>query len=1017
LNITKDEDEPLLDLEKQNFKFYCYDYASSTWELINPDTEPTAFANGTYLIDIPTGVDPYSYVIQVEDPRGIVVVASSYSRYTCTPAWESVPGEGDIYVDTISNVCPPSDIGTHSNFAAEQNIDGVYDTLTEERGFLVKEGTFTKTTASAPASQTISGVGFQPKAVIFWWTRQTSYGQLAEIRVGYGFATNDGGSYQNYGVAFASDDGAATSNTGRRRSETYSIIILSNGDPTRSAQASVTSFSNDGFTLNWQRNEAEADIIQYIALGGADLTSAKAGTFSLSASSGTQDITSVGFQPDFTMFLWTFTEATDTNTNHAEIGLGFAASSSKRGAIVTNSEDGRSTIDTWQQQRTDSCILLLDPTSGAQDAIVDFSGSLANGFRLSKSDAPAAATPIFYLALKGGYYDVGSFNSPTSTGTQDVTGVGFQPKLVMLATQGRSATTAIGTTSELALGAATSSTARSATWFEDQTGLADSDNEMEALDTKVVQWRDRTAANTFTLLGSADFVSFLSNGFRVSWSNVETSGRQIIYVAFGGSEYKLDLEVQWTDVSYDGSVEELAIYYDSASTENLQVDAWHSGSWHNLFTSLANGWNNVSVSSYLDSSTFTIRFTDSSQISDLVQDNWKIDATLLHIWPVPDLYSSLQSATIVTEVLQNGTMRWLGQNLQLTTQAKPIPPVPVRTIHVNQTINSINREVPFQIEDWASEYKIPLGLTNNASVFNSKTMLVFLMTSKVSKITIWWDGSDNANQTSHAYTDIYFQDDDTSSGILTNGRLTLQFGSGFTVTSTNGSSTCTATFMRINSEASVYGSSLAYVIHHGIVRDIIHQEAEWNDGAYNCPDLYAHIVLTLPANATYYTYQLRLMFISTQQSRTITNLCPLKLTATTGTPQTEDGTLNGYPIVSSSAGTFYNLSSTWQHHWSQFISGTRGLGIMFTDSANQELYAFDTSTSKTGALKVDSTARTIELLPITRSSVSFTSAKDIAWYGAVVTFDGTTPIYSSSNESGLWITAEYPPTITVTTES
>ena len=90
---------------------------------------------------------------------------------------------------------------------------------------------------------------------------------------------------------------------------------------------------------------------------------------------------------------------------------------------------------------------------------------------------------------------------------------------------------------------------------------------------------------------------------------------------------------------------------------------------------------------------------------------------------------------------------------------------------------------------------------------------------------------------------------------------------------------------------------------------------------------------------------------------------------------------------------------------------------MFTDSANQKLYAFDTSTSKTGALKVDGTARTIELLPITRSPVSFTSAKDVTWYGAVVTFDGTTPIYNSSNKSGLWITVEYPPQITVTTQS
>ena len=385
-----------------------------------------------------------------------------------------------------------------------------------------------------------------------------------------------------------------------------------------------------------------------------------------------------------------------------------------------------------------------------------------------------------------------------------------------------------------------------------------------------------------------------------------------------------------------------------------------------------------------------------------------------------DYYSTLQDATITAELLQNGTMRWLGQNLQLTTQAKPIPPIPVKSIHINQTINDVNREVPFQVEDWASNYRIPLGLTNNASVFSSRTMLVFLANPNVSKVTVWWNGSDTASQTPYAYTNRYFDEDNPSDGVLDNGILRLQFGGGFTLTSTVGSSSCTAKFMRINNEESVYGSSLAYVIHHGIVRDIIHQEAEWNGGVDNCPDLYAHIVLTLPANATYYTYQLRLMFVESQRDRTITDLCPIKVTASTGQPQTENGTAGGYPIISDTTGLFYDSSaSNWAHHWSQFISGTEGAGIMFTDSANQMLYTFDAiAGDKTGALEVsNSLEETIELLPVTTmASVSFTNALDVTWHGAVVTFDGTTPIYKEDGTTGLWITVEYPPTVMVTTE-
>jgi hypothetical protein len=595
----------------------------------------------------------------------------------------------------------------------------------------------------------------------------------------------------------------------------------------------------------------------------------------------------------------------------------------------------------------------------------------------------------------------------------------------MLATQGRSASTAIGGTAELAFGAATSSTERGATWFEDTDNLSPSDNGRETLSTRIIQWRDRTGTDTFTLRGSADFASFLSNGFRVSWSNVETSGRQIIYVAFGAeNNYELDLEAQWANVNYNGTIKELRIYANSNATENLRVDVWHGGSWNNLLTNLVNGWNNVSVSAYLDSSTFTIRFKGSNEISDTTQDSWRIDATMLYVWPPQNLYAYLQNATIVTELLQNGTMRWLGQNLQLTTQSKPIPPIPVRTIRVNQTINGVNRQVPFQIEDWASDYKIPLGLTGNTSVFSGRNMIVFLMTPRVSKVTIWWDGRDNVNQTSYAYRDIYFTGDNPSSRLLTNGILRLQFSGEFTLTSTLvvSGTTCTSTFMRINSEASTYGATEAYVIYNGVVRDIVHQEAEWSNGADNCPNLYAHIVLTLPANATYYTYQLRLMFITSQQSRTINDICPIRLTASSGTfsSRTENGTSSGYPIVSTATGLFYNRTNIWQHHWSQLNStATRGFGIMFTDEENRMLYTFDNSTIRTGALSADSSARTIELRPVSsRGTVSFKYSKDVMWNGAAVMFNGT-PIYqvSGGKQTGLWVTVEYPPTITVITES
>ena len=784
LVVMKDEGEPLINLGKRNFEFYRYVYTNSTWELITPSTEPVAFANGTYIIDIPSGIDPYSYLIQVKDSRGLIVVVSSFSRYTCTLAWNSALAWAQNYVDNnTSDVDLSGDNGTHSDFPAQQaGPDSIYDTLTEE---------------------------------------------------------NTGGS-------------------------------------------SISTLLDDGFeAADWDAN-------------------------------------------------W-------DNIFHDWREDNWPVHSGSASAWATDGDEGYFTCDN------------LD----ASDAIAIY---VDLWFR--KDDTESTDFTLYYY--DGSNYDL--IDELDDNGGDD-------------------------------------------TWLH---------------------YTDKVTDSQY----------FVSN-FRVRFDATLWSGENVwvddvliekeVQI---DDHYELDLEVQWTNTYYNGTNEELCIYGGTMGSEDIQVDVWNGSTWENLFTDLSSGWNNVSVSSYLDSTTFTIRFKGNEETSDTIQDNWKIDATLLHVWPTEDLYLSLQDATIVVELLQNGTMRWLGQNLQLTTQTKPIPPIPVKAIHVNQTVNGMNREVPFQIEDWASNYRIPLGLANNASVFNSRTMLTFLANPNISKVTIWWNGSDTTTQTPYAYTNRHFTVN-TVQRTLTNGILDLEIDfsryagvNSFKVISTVGTSTNTAEFMRINDEVADYGNSEpTYAITNGTVRAVIHHEVEWDGGILNpdCPNVYAHIVLTLPANATYYTYQLRFMFVESQKDRTITDLCPIKVKASTGQPQTENGTANGYPIISDTTGLFYNSSAlNWAHHWSQFTSGTNGAGVMFRDSANQMLYFFDAiAGDKTGTLKVsNSVERTIELLPVSElASVNFAYALDVTWHGAVVTFDGTTPIYENDNNTGLWIIVEYPPTIAVTTES
>jgi hypothetical protein len=314
---------------------------------------------------------------------------------------------------------------------------------------------------------------------------------------------------------------------------------------------------------------------------------------------------------------------------------------------------------------------------------------------------------------------------------------------------------------------------------------------------------------------------------------------------------------------------------------------------------------------------------------------------------------------------------------------------------------------------------VPLGLTSNASVFNNRNMLVFLANHNVEKVTLWWDGRDIANQTSYAWKNRYFNDD-PDNGALSNGILNLDIETSwgdFEVTSTVGTSNSTATFMRINNEKSVYGAKEAYVIHHGIVRDIVQQEAEWSGGAQDCPNLYAQIVITLPANATYYTYALRTIFVNSLQPRTLSDLSPIQLSVGGGQALTENGTSGGMPIPSSAGGLFYNFSSFesgWAHHWSEFVSTGSGSGIMFTNSSNFKLYTFDSIAGENiGALKVITGSWMIELNPVAQSSANFTYPLDVTWHGAVVTFEDE-PIYPiSGGDIGLWVMVEHPPIIAV----
>ena len=99
---------------------------------------------------------------------------------------------------------------------------------------------------------------------------------------------------------------------------------------------------------------------------------------------------------------------------------------------------------------------------------------------------------------------------------------------------------------------------------------------------------------------------------------------------------------------------------------NLGVDVWDGSSWHNVIAALSSGWNNVSVSSYLTSSSLAIRFIYPS--TDLVQASWSIDVALLHSWTTTNQYTAVTAFTGSSNLHNLTSILWQIQSCWDTDQ-------------------------------------------------------------------------------------------------------------------------------------------------------------------------------------------------------------------------------------------------------------------------------------------------------------------------------------------------------------
>jgi hypothetical protein len=190
----------------------------------------------------------------------------------------------------------------------------------------------------------------------------------------------------------------------------------------------------------------------------------------------------------------------------------------------------------------------------------------------------------------------------------------------------------------------------------------------------------------------------------------------LIHVWSVGINYELDLEEQFTSANFSRTNEELCIRMGAMNGETLSVQWWNAtgSSWLTIIASLtANDWNNVSVTSYLTSATFTIRYKGGTETGDTNQGSWQIDAALLHVWTESTYDHVLQ---VVNQVDDNWTI-----NLQVYDTSNIVPRLLKTTISFHDGTSSdqiiVNDGAVTQTEG------PPYSLTGNATVYISVSNL------------------------------------------------------------------------------------------------------------------------------------------------------------------------------------------------------------------------------------------------------------------------------------------------------
>ncbi len=387
----------------------------------------------------------------------------------------------------------------------------------------VKVGTFTQKTSTG--TQAISGLGFAPEMILFFSSGALASGAYeASHRAMYGMsigtAAGDNGS-----VSTSSQDAQTTGahkSTGRAAQK---AITFCQYDDTVVAEADLDSIDSDGFTLDWTTADANARIINYIAVTGFD--SLKIVEWTMNAASGNQAITGVGFIPDTVINISeqnNVGSATPYVTASGGIGLG-AFDDTVEWGLSTFDLESSDVISKSTQSNVD---LWAGVTTAGVAKYASFVSMDADGFTINVGAASTPTNKIYSLCLKGGLQvSLATLSKIANQTGSAAVSLGFRPGGLIMAGVNAGAVKATDTDVKCSVGVVDRDDQHTMEFFVDQ--LATSDVGMvNILDQSFLA--NDNHDSTIELQSHTNH--FNSDGFHINWGSNLVPLTNVGYIAF-----------------------------------------------------------------------------------------------------------------------------------------------------------------------------------------------------------------------------------------------------------------------------------------------------------------------------------------------------------------------------------------------------------------------------------------------------------------------------------------------------